>query len=207
MGPVDGIYGAGGGNRLIEVCDDETAHPVLDDFRHGTLAVGDDRRAAGHGLDHDQTERLRPIDGEEKGSGIAEKIVLVHFVYFADKIDQRLLQERLDPRVEILFIDWIYLRRDLEFHAEGQGNGDGLLHPLLRRDPAKEGEIAARLRMEGQQLLGDAVVDRGLPVGVRQWPPLRVGDGNDRHVGKFGVEELQVVDVLSAVQGGELGRG
>jgi hypothetical protein len=38
----------------------------IDDFRDRTAPEGDHWRAAGHGLDHDQTERLGPIDGKKQ---------------------------------------------------------------------------------------------------------------------------------------------
>ena len=44
------------------VLNDETSHAVFDHFRNGASIERDDRRATSHGFDHDQSERLRPID-------------------------------------------------------------------------------------------------------------------------------------------------
>src|SRR5215475_256107 len=49
-------------DRLGFSIDDEACDALVDHLRDGAAAEGDDRRAARHGLDHDQTERLGPVD-------------------------------------------------------------------------------------------------------------------------------------------------
>src|SRR5262249_11783627 len=44
------------------VLDDISGDPILDHLGHGTCVEADDWRAAGHRLDHHESERLRPVD-------------------------------------------------------------------------------------------------------------------------------------------------
>jgi hypothetical protein len=53
-------------HRLLHGVNDGARDALVDDFRNGTLAECKDRRAACHRLNHDQAERLRPIDREQK---------------------------------------------------------------------------------------------------------------------------------------------
>src|SRR5688572_4974682 len=46
--------------------DDKAGYAVIDDFGYRAGTEGNDGRAAGHGLDHDETERFRPIDGKQQ---------------------------------------------------------------------------------------------------------------------------------------------
>src|SRR6202158_6166524 len=45
---------------LIDIVDDHAGHPFVDHLRDRSGAIGEDRRAARHRLDHHEAERLRP---------------------------------------------------------------------------------------------------------------------------------------------------
>lgn len=47
---------------LGHVVDEETRDPIVDDFRRLAAPESDHRSAAGHRLDHDESEWLRPIN-------------------------------------------------------------------------------------------------------------------------------------------------
>src|SRR4029077_231065 len=49
-------------DRLIHTVNNGSREAVLDDFRHRAASEGQDWRAAGHGLDHGEPERFRPVD-------------------------------------------------------------------------------------------------------------------------------------------------
>src|ERR1700733_7294719 len=66
--PVDRAYGA------VDVLDDKSSDAVVDDLRHGATIEGDDRGATSHGFDHDQTERLRPVEGNQQHDRAAEEL-------------------------------------------------------------------------------------------------------------------------------------
>jgi hypothetical protein len=74
----------------------------------------EDRRAACHGLDHHQAERLRPVDREQQGTGIAEERGLIPLVDFPDIFNPRLVEHRLDDFAEIIFVRLVDLGRDLQ---------------------------------------------------------------------------------------------
>src|SRR5579862_2536803 len=56
--PVDVVHGL---NRFAFRLDDKACHSVLNYLRHRPGTIGDDRRAACHGFDHDKTEGFRPV--------------------------------------------------------------------------------------------------------------------------------------------------
>jgi len=58
---------------------------VIDDLWHRTSVEGDDRRATGHGLDHRERERRRPVNGEQEYERIAQKRCLSGLVDLADE--------------------------------------------------------------------------------------------------------------------------
>src|SRR3954471_12591499 len=45
---------------------DKACYTFVDDLRHRAGLEGNDRRAAGHGLDHDEAEWFRPIDRKQQ---------------------------------------------------------------------------------------------------------------------------------------------
>src|ERR1051325_682436 len=120
-------------NRAIHVIDNETRNTVLDNLRDGPPAKSNDRRPAGHRLDHDQTKRLRPVYREQQTDGVAQEITLGRFVDLADELDIRVLsQQRADYLVPIRLIRLVYLGRNLEPHPAAGGNFNGSVRALLR---------------------------------------------------------------------------
>ena len=66
--------------------------------------------------------------------------------------------------------------------------------------------MSARPLVEPVEVRGEAVLDGGQPVQVRQGLALGVGDGHHRLVRVLAVEGHEVGDVQAAVQGGEAQR-
>ena len=104
-------------HRLIHRFDDDAGDAVVHHFRNRAGAPGDDRRARRHRLDHDEAERLRPVDGEEERERIAEEARLGVIVDLADELDQRIGEQRLDDRPEVVLVRFVDLRSDLERHS------------------------------------------------------------------------------------------
>ena len=102
---------------------------------------GDHRRAAGHGLDHHQAERFRPVDREQQRLGVAEKCRFLAVTDLAHELDQGMVQQRLDDLVEVCRIHGVNLGGDLQRQARALGDRDGTVRAFLGRDPAKEGEV------------------------------------------------------------------
>ena len=86
----------------------------IDDFRHRAAPEGKHRRAACHGLDHDQPERLRPVDRKEQRPRLAQKFALAALVDLSDELDARQVEQRHDLLAEIGFVDLVDLGGDLE---------------------------------------------------------------------------------------------
>ena len=111
------------------------------------------------------------------------------------------VEQRLDLGPEIDLVGAVDLGRDLERNAERARNGDGAVGPLLRRDAAEKGEIAAaRLASGAVQVDGKAVMDGRREIRVRHRAALRVGDRDQRHVVEADIERQQIGQVLAAVQ-------
>jgi hypothetical protein len=88
--------------RLVFVLDHEAAHAVLDDFRDRAAAERDDRRAAGHRLDHHPTEGFGPVDREDQRGSIAQERRFVFVAQLANELDAVAVHQRLDAFAEIL---------------------------------------------------------------------------------------------------------
>ena len=81
-----------------------------------------------------------------------------------------------------------------------QSHVDGFDHALLRRDPAKEGQVTTLPAAERQTARGHPVVDASDPVRIRHGSALAITDGDNRNVRKLLEEWLQLGQVQAAVQ-------
>ncbi len=62
-----------GGRGALDVIDDKTGDPVLDDLGDRALAKGDDRGAVRHRFDEDHAERFGPGDRKQQRERVPEK--------------------------------------------------------------------------------------------------------------------------------------
>ena len=129
---------------FFDAFDDESGHSFVNNFRNRSAAKSDDWRATGHGLDHDQAEWLRPVDGKQQGSGIAKKISLFLFADLADKFDIGICQEIADLRFEVVAIGIVNLGCNAQWHPGLARNLDGSIDPFLRRDSAQKCQVFPR---------------------------------------------------------------
>ncbi len=178
-------------DRAGFVLDDEAGEAVFDDLRHRAAVVGDDRRTARHRLDHHQPERLRPVDRHQQRNRAAQERRLVGVTDLADVLDIRRIEHRMDLFFVVVAIRPIDLCSNFERNAAMFGNPDRTIDTFLRCDASEKGEVARPYRHRDDQLLGQAVVDGLDPARLRQRPPLRIGDRDDRH-GREGVEHRLV---------------
>ena len=74
--PGQKIQAVDGADRAFLVLDNEAGQPILNDLGNGPAIVGDNRRAARHCFDHDETKRLRPIDRHKERDGAAQKVLI-----------------------------------------------------------------------------------------------------------------------------------
>src|SRR5262249_41642929 len=147
---------------------------ILDDLRDRTARVPDDRRAAGHRLDHHEAEGLGPADGEQEGVRAAEERRLVPLSDLTHELHVRLRGEGTDLGLEVVAIRPVDLRGDPQASAGASGDLDRLVETLLRRNAAEKREVSARTLAVRVRLERQAVVDGTCPREPRQGPALRV---------------------------------
>jgi hypothetical protein len=147
---------------------DKAGYAMVDDLRHGTGLEGNDGGAAGHGLDHDETERFWPIDRKKESSRARQKLPLCFIVDLADELDLRPVDLRLKLFLEIFPFASRYLCGDTKRHFCGVRDPDGGLRSFLRREPAQEGKIGAGFEGRPEQVGRQAVVNRAQPVCLTQ---------------------------------------
>ena len=124
----------------------DTTNPgyaVVDDLRHGAGLEGNDGGAAGHGLDHDETERFWPIDRKKEGSRARQKLPFCFIIDLADELDLPPVDLRLKLILEIFPFASRHLCGDTERHFGSMRNPNGGFWPFLRREPAQESEVGA----------------------------------------------------------------
>ena len=117
---------------LFHGFDDGAGDTFVDDLRHRAAAERQDRRAAGHRLDHGEAERFRPVDGKQQRLRVAEELRLLMFVDLADEFDAGAVEQRLDLGPEIGLVDAVDLCSDLQRNAKRARNRDGAVGTLLR---------------------------------------------------------------------------
>jgi hypothetical protein len=103
--PVDTIDVFGRRDSLLLVLDDKPGHPFIDDLGHRPVRVGDHGRATSHRFDHDQAERLGPVDRHQQRPRVADEIVLRLLADLADECHQRIVQQGFDHGLEIFAVD------------------------------------------------------------------------------------------------------
>ena len=156
------------------VLDDETRDTVFDQFRDRAAIECDDWRAAGHSFDHHKSEGLRPVDRNDQRDRAAKKFGLLSVSDLADVFDVRFGEQRSDHFFEIIVIDRVDFRCDLERQAAALGDVDGAVNPLFRGNAAQKSEIR-RFRGHGpEEILRHSVVNRADPISIRRGPPLRI---------------------------------
>ena len=179
---------------------------VLDDLRHAALAVGHDRRAAGERLDHHQSERLRPLDGEEGGPGAPVELALGLVVDLAAEVDVA-GEVRFDlAREELALGPLVHLTGHDERRAQLLRHADRGVRPLVGRHAADEEEVVVFLCGEGLMLDVDGVRDGAHEVQLREAAALVVGDGDEGEVVAQTAEEALHLLVRRAVERGHHGR-
>jgi hypothetical protein len=90
-----------GRHGFIFTVHDVTGFAFVDDFRNRSAAPSDHGGSACHGLDHDQAERLRPVDRKQQGTGVAQERRLLAVADLADELDERMVEQRLYDFMEI----------------------------------------------------------------------------------------------------------
>src|SRR6478736_2108804 len=123
-------------NSLLDIFNDESSFSIMHHFRHRTLIEGNDRRAAGHGLYHHETEGLGPRDGKEQSKCSTQEVRLLGFAYLTDELYSRCVKKRKNTCFEIISIRWVHLRGDAERQARAASYFNGAVYTFLGCDAA-----------------------------------------------------------------------
>src|SRR5262249_52863471 len=146
------------------VFNDETGDAVLNQFRHRAAVERYDWRAARHGFNHDQPKRLRPVDRHEQRERVAQELGLLRVGDLPDILDMRFGEQRPDYFLEVIMIDRVDFRGDLERQAAALGDANGPINPLLWRDASQESEIGWTRWHGAQEIQRHPVVNRADPI-------------------------------------------
>jgi hypothetical protein len=76
--------------RVFQTFNDETGLTRLHKLRDRAAAIGNDRRAAGHCLNHHQPKRLRPVDRKQQRIRIAEEFIFLLVADLAYEFHKRI---------------------------------------------------------------------------------------------------------------------
>ena len=105
--------------------------------------VADDGRAAGHGLDHHQAERLLPGDREERAAGALQQPHLLLVGDLAEVLDV-VAEVGRDLALEVLALELVvHLAGDLQRRAGLPGDLDGARGALVGREASQEQQVVA----------------------------------------------------------------
>src|ERR1700722_2844472 len=129
--------------RLLLVLDNEARHTVLDHLGNGAGAICDNGRSAGHRLDHDQSERLGPIDWKQQGGGLRQERLLFGIVDLSDQMNLLAVDERFKTLLEVTGL----AARDLGCNAKRSPDcvrdADSIFRSLLGGETSEKRQISA----------------------------------------------------------------
>ncbi len=197
---------ADGLHHGVLVVAEEAGAAVVDHLGGRPLGEGQDRRAAGQGLDHDHAERLVPPDGEQERRGAGQQLQLALVGHLAQVVG--IVARGAAPPARgssaspTARASWPPGRSGCRPCGRSRWPGG----PPCRR-PSGPGRGRRALLVTGsvshREVRGvDAVVDDPGDGDVRGRPPLGVGDGHDGDPVGVGPVEVGELLVERSVDGG-----
>src|SRR4030088_253066 len=128
-----------GADRTGFILDDKAGQALIDDLGDRATVICNDRRPACHRFDHDEAERLGPIDRQQQPDRATEGGGFFVVADLADIFDERVIHQRANNFIVIFLVGSIDLRGDLERNTAPDRNLDRPVYALLRRNPAEHG--------------------------------------------------------------------
>ena len=166
--------------HLVLVGDEEARHAVFDDLGRRALGEGQHRRSAGHRLDHDHPERLRPADRHQERVRVGEQPLLACAADLADVGDLLAVEMRLDLLGEEPLLARLHDAGEDQPPPHGLRDADGALRALLGHEAPDPQQVvvllvADRPVVDVDRVVDDVVDDRG----VGRHAGLRPADADD----------------------------
>src|SRR5215831_15395072 len=169
---VDVVYPLDCLGDLAPVVDHDPALAVAHHLGNGAVPRGDHRGPARHRLDHDEAERLLPLDRKERRARVLKQLDLRPVIDLAEVLDP-VAQVRLDELGEVLaLLRLARLPCELERQAKFHRDGHGSVRALLVVHPAEEEQVVAAVRLARVVLEVERIRDVRDPVERRLRPPL-----------------------------------
>jgi hypothetical protein len=162
----------------------------------------------GKSLDHDEPERLTPLDGIEKCGRALQEGQGLGAARLAD-VGHVLAQQRVDRGLEPLTLCGLsHLRSDAQRHACGPRDACGNVDALVGVHTAEEQQVAAVSAADCHLVGVQPVMDDPADVNSlhRRLDCLRVGDGDDRHATRERAVDVAHLGSERAVARGHHGR-
>src|SRR5262249_10150937 len=150
-------------------------HALLDHFWDCPDAQCRDGCSTEHGFDHDETERLRGLEGVDERPCSAEQLCFRLAIDRSDVPNETPINQGLD----LLLIVLRLRPGDQEWDAGSLRHLDGEVQPFVRCQSSEKTEIVLRLLLMGQARYVKTVVYRRQQGNVRVARPLRSGDRRD----------------------------
>src|SRR5258708_38145069 len=147
---------------------DKAGYAVINNFRYRTRPERDNRRAARHRFDHDQTERFGPVDRKQQSRSIRQKLLLGSIIYFTSQPNLVAIDFRFKPFLEVTPLTTRYFRRDAKRHSCGTRNANGDFRPLFGGESAEKGKIRSRLQVGADHTAGARRVEWAKPGSLDQ---------------------------------------
>src|SRR4029077_13616241 len=134
-----------------------------------------------------------PIDGEEQGARVPQKLDLLTLIDLTNEVHARLCKEGLDLLPKVNLVGAVDLGSDLQRNIQRSCNSDSTIGPFFGRYATKKGNIVSgwpRQRAKGAQR--KAVINGLHEIRSRHWPTLIIRDRNQGHVIEAQVEWNQI---------------
>jgi hypothetical protein len=187
-------------HRLLHRVNDCGGDALVDNFRNGTLTECKQRRTARHRLDHDQAERLRPIDREQKRLRLAQEFGLAALIDLANELDPRIPEQRRDLFAEISFVDPVDFGGNLQGNTERPGSKWRARAAFQARFGR---ETPHRRRADCKWVCANSPEYRDVPLRQRwRWRSVAAGHlrSTQRHLAEAEIERLEVGKVLPTMK-------
>jgi hypothetical protein len=134
--PIELTNSRGRAHRLIFRVNNKAGDTMFDHFRHRSATEGYDGCAAGQCLDHEEAERLRPVDGKQQGCRTLQEGLFGAVVDLADEFRSLAVDQGLQFFIEVAPVT----ARDLGCSSQGHVGvlryANGNIRALLRGQPA-----------------------------------------------------------------------
>lgn len=146
------------GNR-VDVATDPTVQAVLHDLLDGTTRQRQDGCTARHGFNHDEAERLFPLNWKQERPGSGKQRILLRRIDLTDIFDLATVDTRSHLLVPVLAKDRLDLSGELESNSRTERRFNREMRGLAGRHTPEESDVIFFLRGKRIVLHRNPVMD------------------------------------------------